>query len=162
MKSARIYNRMGQVVFPHSCAVIEWFTAHPRMLSLFLPPYSPFLNFIEEVFSSWRWKVYGHHQHDRMFVLDAMNVGRLDISDCQEWIRSAKRFFPRCIAQDDIKCDVDENLQPNPEWLGVLLDCLCIYKWPKWLTTCFILFWIYSILELYSFFFYFLWSSMTH
>ncbi len=31
----------------------RWFTAHPRMVSLFFPPYSPFLNPIEEFFSSW-------------------------------------------------------------------------------------------------------------
>jgi len=34
---------------------------------------------------------------------------------CQGWIRHARRFFPRCIALDDIRCDVDENLWPNAE-----------------------------------------------
>ena len=33
------------------------FAAHPRMSVLFLPPYFPFLNPIEEFFSAWRWKV---------------------------------------------------------------------------------------------------------
>lgn len=32
------------VAFHHSCQVTEWFPAHPRIMSLFLPPYSPFLN----------------------------------------------------------------------------------------------------------------------
>ncbi|KAL4008589.1 hypothetical protein ACER0C_002441 [Sarotherodon galilaeus] len=105
------------VAFHHSRAVTEWFAAHPRMESLFLPPYSPFLNPIEEFFSSWRWKVYDHHPHDQMSLLDAMNAGCLEISaeDCQGWIRHARRFFPRCIALDDIRCDVDENLWPNGE-----------------------------------------------
>ena len=51
------------VAFHHSHAVSEWFAAHPRMVSLFLPPYSPFLNPIEELFSLWRWKVYDLHPH---------------------------------------------------------------------------------------------------
>ncbi len=29
------------------------------------------------------------------------------------WIRHSKIFFPRCIAREDICCDVDENLWPN-------------------------------------------------
>ncbi|KAI7810267.1 hypothetical protein IRJ41_023891, partial [Triplophysa rosa] len=96
------------VAFHHSRADTEWFAAYPRMMSHFLPPYSPFLNPIEEFFSSWRWKVYDHHPHDQMSLLDAMNAGCLDISaeDCQGWIRHAKIFFPRFIALDDIRCDV--------------------------------------------------------
>ena len=35
------------VAFHHSSAVTEWFAAHSRMVSLFFPPYSPFLNPIE-------------------------------------------------------------------------------------------------------------------
>ena len=104
------------VAFHHSRAVPEWFAAHPRMVSLFLPPYSPFLN-SHKLFSSWRWKVYDHHPHNQMSLLEAMNAGCLDISaeDCQRWIRHARRFFPRCIALDVIRRDVDENLWPNAE-----------------------------------------------
>ncbi len=95
--------------------VTEWFAAHPRMMSLFLPPYSPFLNPIEELFFSWRWKVYDHQPHDQMSLMDAMNAAYLDISakDFQGWIRHARTFFPLCIALDDIRCDLDENLWPN-------------------------------------------------
>jgi hypothetical protein len=51
-----------------------------------------------------------------MSLLDAMNVGCLDISaeDCQGWTRHAKIFFPMYFPQDDIRCNVDENL-PNAE-----------------------------------------------
>ncbi|KAI2643760.1 hypothetical protein ROHU_027153 [Labeo rohita] len=49
------------VSFHHSRLVNEWFGVHPRMMMLFLPAYSPFLNPIEEFFSAWRWKVYDHH-----------------------------------------------------------------------------------------------------
>ena len=80
------------VAFHHSRTVTEWFAAHPSMMSLFLLPYSPFLNPIEELFSTWRWKVYDHHPHDQMSLLDSMNAGCLDISaeDCQGWTRHAK------------------------------------------------------------------------
>jgi hypothetical protein len=38
------------VAFHQSRAVTEWFAAHPRMVSLFLPRYSPLLNPTEEVY----------------------------------------------------------------------------------------------------------------
>lgn len=105
------------VAFHHSQAVTAWFRDHPILVRLFLPPYSPFLNPIEEFFSAWRWKVYDHRPHDRMTLLDAMDAGCRDIAaeDCQGWIRHSKRFFPRCIALEDIRCDVDENMWPNPD-----------------------------------------------
>ena len=105
------------VAFHHSHVITNWFADHPRMMSLFLPPYSPFLNPIEEFFSAWRWKVYDHRPHDQMSLLDAMDAGCRDISaeDCQGWIRHAKRFYPRCMARDNIRCDVDENMWPNAE-----------------------------------------------
>ncbi len=34
---------------------------------------------------------------------------------CQAWNRHARRFFPRCLANENIHCDVDENLWPNPQ-----------------------------------------------
>ncbi|KAJ4919775.1 hypothetical protein JOQ06_024645 [Pogonophryne albipinna] len=53
------------VAFHHSRDVRAWFEAHPHKAMEFLPPYSPFLNPIEEFFSAWRWKVYDHHPHDK-------------------------------------------------------------------------------------------------
>lgn len=69
------------------------------------------------VFSAWRWKVYDHSPHDLLSLLDAMTAGCGDVSPeaCQGWIRHSKRFFPRCIAREDIRCDVDENMWPNAE-----------------------------------------------
>ncbi|XP_026011181.1 uncharacterized protein LOC113014096 isoform X1 [Astatotilapia calliptera] len=105
------------VAFHHSQAITTWFEVHPRLVSLFLPPYSPFLNPIEEFFSAWRWKVYDHQPHDQMSLLEAMDAGSRDITvdDCQGWIRHTRRFYPRCIDLADIRCDVDENMWPNPE-----------------------------------------------
>ncbi|KAM8747389.1 uncharacterized protein AB9X84_015425 [Acanthopagrus schlegelii] len=105
------------VAFHYSQAITAWFEAHPRLVRLFLPPYSPFLNPIEEFFSAWRWKVYDHQPHDQMSLLEAMDAGCREITadNCQGWIRHTKRFYPRCIALDNIRCDVDENMWPNPE-----------------------------------------------
>lgn len=103
------------VAFHHSRQVTEWFATHLRVMMQFLPPYSPFLNPIEEFFSSWRWKVYDHRPHDQMSLLNAMNAGCLAITaeDCQGWMRHCRRFFPRCIARVNIQCDVDENMWPD-------------------------------------------------
>lgn len=43
------------VNFYSGLLIRDWFTTHPRMVMVFLPPYSPFLNPIE-FFSSRRWK----------------------------------------------------------------------------------------------------------
>ena len=73
------------VALNDSAAVTDGFAAHPRMLVLFLSPYSPFLNPKIEFSSAWRWKVYDHHTHDQMSLLDTMNAGCGDSSpeDCQ-------------------------------------------------------------------------------
>lgn len=81
----------------------------------FFPPYSPFLNPIEEFFSAWRWKVYDRQPHTQMTLLAAMDAACHDITAdaCRVLIRHSKRFFPRCIAREDVCCDVDDNLWPN-------------------------------------------------
>ncbi|XP_025753599.1 uncharacterized protein LOC109204711 isoform X2 [Oreochromis niloticus] len=103
------------VSFHHAQLVQEWFQTHPRFMTLYLPPYSPFLNPIEEFFSTWRWKVYDRHPHEHVSLLQAMceACGDITAEQCQAWIRHARRFFPRCLNNEDIHCDVDENLWPN-------------------------------------------------
>ncbi|XP_061561327.1 uncharacterized protein LOC133417554 isoform X2 [Phycodurus eques] len=103
------------VDFHRSDLVNEWFADRPRMTMQFLPAYSPFLSPIEEFFSTWRWQVLDCHSHRGMSLLDAMNAScqAINAETCQGWIRRARRFFPRCIAREDIHCDVDENLWPN-------------------------------------------------
>ncbi|XP_051575674.1 uncharacterized protein LOC127453390 [Myxocyprinus asiaticus] len=105
------------VEFHHSCAVTAWFDDHLRMMSLFLASYSPFLNPIEGFFLAWRWKVFDHRLQDQMSLLDPVDAACQDITaeHCQGWIRHGKRFFPRCLAREDIRCDVDENMWPNAE-----------------------------------------------
>lgn len=105
------------VSFHRAALVRNWFTDHPLFTVLNLPPYSPFLNPIEEFFSAWRWKVYDRHPHQRIALLQAMEeaCGDIDQASCQAWIRHSRRYFPRCLGLEDIACDVDEILWPDPE-----------------------------------------------
>ncbi|KAI7794739.1 hypothetical protein IRJ41_025968 [Triplophysa rosa] len=81
-----------------------------------LPPYLPFLNPIEEFFSAWRWRVYGRQPHARMLLLQAMEeaCGDIEVRSIHEWIRHTRRYFPCCLAGENIACDVDEILWPDP------------------------------------------------
>ncbi len=105
------------VSFHRAALVRNWFTDHPLFTVLNLPPYSLFLNPIEEFFSAWRWKVYDRHPHQRIALLQAMEeaCGDIDQASCQAWIRHPRRYFPRCLGLEDIACDVDEILWPDPE-----------------------------------------------
>ncbi|XP_038586379.1 uncharacterized protein LOC119911548 [Micropterus salmoides] len=97
------------VRFHRTNQIREWFTTNSNhSLNVCLPPYSPFLNPIEEFFSSWRWKVYDRQPYTRENLLRAMELARVDIpvENFQGWIRHSRAFFPRCLARDYIACDV--------------------------------------------------------
>ena len=49
------------------------------MMMQFLPAYSPFLNPIEEFFSTWRWKVNDHRPYEQMPLLNAMTAAAQEI-----------------------------------------------------------------------------------
>ncbi len=103
------------VCFHRAALVRNWFTAHPRFLVVYLPPYSPFLNPIEEFFSAWRWKVYDRNPQTRIPLLQAMEdaCGDIAADTFHGWNRHARRYFPRCLARENIACDVDEVLWPD-------------------------------------------------
>ncbi|KAI2657470.1 Insertion element IS630 uncharacterized 39 kDa protein [Labeo rohita] len=104
------------VSFHRAAPVQNWFADHPTFLMQYLPPYSLFLNPIEEFFSAWRWKVYSRQPFVRMPLVQAMEEAcdEIDVGAIQGWIRHSRRFFPRCLAREDIACDVDKALWPNP------------------------------------------------
>ena len=60
------------VSFHRSAQVRNWFHDHARFTILYLPPYYPFLNPVEKLFSAWRGKVYDCKPHERMALLQAM------------------------------------------------------------------------------------------
>ena len=63
---------------------------------LFLSPYSPFLNPIEELFSAWRLKVYDCQPHTQLSLLEAMDAGCKDITpgSLQGMAAACKVIFP--------------------------------------------------------------------
>ncbi|XP_034152906.1 uncharacterized protein LOC114840851 [Esox lucius] len=104
------------VSFHRAALVRDWFANHDHFMVLHLPPYSPFLNPIEEFFSAWRWKVYDRLPHVRVPLLRAMEeaCGDIEVGSIHGWIRHTRRYFPRCLGREDIACDVDEVLWPDP------------------------------------------------
>ncbi len=104
------------VSFHRALQVREWFNMNQGFINLCLPPYSPFLNPIEGFFSSWRWKVYERQPYTRVNLLQTMGLacGDIGVEACQAWIRHARGFFPRCLARQNVACDVDEVLWPDP------------------------------------------------
>ncbi|KAI2649093.1 Insertion element IS630 uncharacterized 39 kDa protein [Labeo rohita] len=104
------------VSFHRSALVQNWFQQHPHFTVLYLPPYSPFLNPIEEFFSAWWWKVYDLRLQAEVPLIQAMEEAcdQTEVAAIQGWIRHSRRFFPRCLANDNIACNVDEILWPDP------------------------------------------------
>ncbi len=47
-----------------------------------------------------------------MSLLDAMNAACEDVTadHCRGWVRHSRRLFPRYMAMENIRCDVNENL----------------------------------------------------
>ncbi len=124
------------VSFHRAALVQAWFTNHNQFEVVYLPPYSPFLNPIEEFFSAWRWRVYDRQPHARMPLLQAMEqaCGDIQVTAIHGWFRHARGYFPRCLAGEDIACDVDEVLWPDPNrrrdpWAHVctIVMIFCVY-----------------------------------
>ncbi len=83
------------VSFHRAPLVRDWFNSHNHFTLLYLPPYSPFLNAIEEFFSAWRWKVYDQQPHVRMTLLQVMEeaCGDIEVGSIQGWIRHTRRYL---------------------------------------------------------------------
>lgn len=92
-------------------AFAEWFPAHPRMVPLFLPPFSSFSHRIYFPHGGGVY-IHDHQPHDQMSLLDSMNAGCLVLSaeDCLEWIMHANRSFPRCLERQAIRFDQNAGL----------------------------------------------------
>ncbi len=95
----------------------------------------PYCNPTEEFFSTWRWKV-----HNRLLTNNHASPG---YRWCMQWCHRRPmsglylpyQIFPRCLANEHIHYDVDENLWPNPQdrvdedieeqWGTLQLTCYC-------------------------------------
>lgn len=70
------------------------------------------------IFSTWCWKMYDCHPCVKMTLLQSMEEACRDIdaASIQGYISNISRFFPQCLARENIACDVDEILWPDPTW----------------------------------------------
>ncbi len=61
--------------------------------------------------------MFDHRPTGQKSLQKAMDAERQDITaeHCQGWSRHTNIFFPRCLAREDIRCDVDENMWPDAE-----------------------------------------------
>jgi transposase len=71
---------------------------------LFLPPYSPFLNPIENIFSKWKHKVKEMQVNNEQELFESIDNGSQLISDddCQNCFRHMLSYIPRCIRSETI------------------------------------------------------------
>lgn len=99
--------------------------------------YVAFLNPIEEVFTArWR-KVVDRQPSVLMPLLQAMEEAceETDVGAIQGRIRHSRCIAPRCLAREDVACDVDKALWPYPAvrqdaaWLFCLPLFLYIFYW---------------------------------
>jgi transposase len=65
----------------------------------FLPPYSPFLNPVEEGFSKLKNFVKKHPLDDQETLCERIKDGSYEITkmDCEGWVRHAIDFHNKCI-----------------------------------------------------------------
>lgn len=78
---------------------------HQWMLMEFIPPYSPFLNPVEESLSAWRWKINSHWPQDQMYCWNGCHSRRL-----QRWLQHVRRcVMPKKISGQTNRSDVTFN-----------------------------------------------------
>ena len=86
-------------------------TICPNHALIRLPPYSPFLNPIEEAFSFLknfvRYEMVGNVDYFRSkekFIYDRIKIGLGKITDthCESWVAHSFQYYPKCILSRDI------------------------------------------------------------
>lgn len=94
---------LDNVAFHKSQQIQGLFENMPHEL-LFLPPYSPFLNPIENWFS--KWKQYVRQQRpaneENLLLLIERGLETLTRSDCNNYFRHMLSYLPRCQAREPI------------------------------------------------------------
>ena len=64
----------------------------------FLPPYSPFLNPIEEVFSKWKSALRRSAPKDQEELYNNIHISSQSITnqDCSNYIKHMESYLPKC------------------------------------------------------------------
>jgi transposase len=95
---------LDNVAFHRSSEIAALVRAHGHSL-LFLPPYSPFLNPIENAFSQWKQHVRRTASRNEVQLIAAIQSASTQISanDCAGYYRYMERYLPLCLERTIIE-----------------------------------------------------------
>ncbi|KII62017.1 hypothetical protein RF11_07045 [Thelohanellus kitauei] len=94
---------MGNVAF-HKCDTIKQEIRIRDHRVEYLPPYSPFSNPIENMFSKWKDFVKRSNGINKEQLLSCMDhrITEISVSDCDGWYRNMKEFIRRSLNREII------------------------------------------------------------
>lgn len=116
MKDEKVpqYVILGNARIHHAIKAQEWLdnvnsTASVAHQLFFLPPYSPFLNPVEECFSKMKYFVKRQPLTKKKNLTSCIEEAGNKITgkDCDRWISHSLSFFPRCLAKEK-ECKYDK------------------------------------------------------
>ena len=89
----------------HGAGAVRNLIASTQHELMFLPPYSPFLNPIEEMFSKWKGAVRQCNvsNEDELFAGMDASWSEITASDCAGWERHSRSFLLRCKRREIIE-----------------------------------------------------------
>lgn len=110
----------ANVSFHNAVQICKWFYINQPFINVCLAANSPFFNTVEEFFPVWQCKDYDQNPYTRDNLLQAMDLacGDTVVESCQNWIRHTEGDFPHFLARENVACDVDEFLWPDPAQTG--------------------------------------------
>lgn len=102
---------MDNVRFHHALPIKGWFLDRPNIEPLYLPPYSPFLNPIEECFSKVHQAICMIRPTLERSLLSAVDTAFSSVTaeNCEGWIRHARAYNMQCLRREPILKEASEN-----------------------------------------------------
>jgi len=105
-REMRVTNRilvMDNVPF-HKCTEVRQRIVDEGHRVHLLPPYSPFLNPIENLFSQWKQLIRNSNAKNEQELLIAIDdsLGRISVTHCTNYYLHMLKMLPRCIAREEI------------------------------------------------------------
>jgi hypothetical protein len=99
----------------HKTDLVRNFFKDNNLTFLYLPPYSPMLNPIEECFSKVKNSI-RKLLYDGRHLLDSVNEAFAGVTsaNCRGWFNHIKQFFPQCINEQPIT-NVPEDLDQSDD-----------------------------------------------
>ncbi|XP_049294417.1 uncharacterized protein LOC125769652 isoform X2 [Anopheles funestus] len=88
----------------HKCAEVREAIGEDQDRVIYLPPYSPFLNPIENLFSKWKNMVKRTNPQNEVQLIDAIANGATTLTpeDCEGYIRNMWSYASRCLRGEEI------------------------------------------------------------